>query len=738
MKMMRYILCALLMLLPFGVSARNLQADIVRLEELAKQGKQAEFRQLASQMEETGLPEAMVRLGKLYEHLPTVHLLPRADYATAAEYYTKALRLVKDEGISDEWTTRAQRSLASLYMDGRGVRADGRRAEILLKQAIAAGDKVAAYEYGQLLETGAGNLGSNMKAAAEQYRLAIQRRYGKAALALARLYRQGLVPAPSRTAAQDMAILGVSYLEEAAKKGEGDAAYRLAQAFADGEGVAADQARALIWFEEAMKNNHIGALMTLSDMYGRGITVAVDRKKATDYMRRAAEQGSVAAAEAMGSSRSNNKRAYLDVPKEEADQWLRRAAAVGSGEATRSLAFRALETGNSAQAVAYLEPLANNGDVTSALTLSSLFDEGRLIIRDEAKAALYFNKAKESAISASDKWRIARIMVTPSSHFYDRQEGLKWMTQAGEEGNTKAVHYLAGYYDDADDPKTSFYWNRKAANRGNVSAMLRVASALTEGRGTIQDTMLGSLYVHRALKNISPSDGRAMMQVANAYRTGTGVERNIARSVEWLEKAIKLGETKAKVELARIALWDVVEGYTQADAIRLFHEAEAAGIPEVQLELGLSYAGGRGVPMSSRRAVHYFTEAARADIPQAWHELGAAYLNGIGVPRNTAKGRDYIARAAEKQYPEAMVDLALIYLHGPDGYRDAGKGILWLKRAADKGHRDAIYWLAKAYQRGEGVPRDAALAGRLLEKAAAEKHPLARIEMETKVAGHGA
>jgi hypothetical protein len=78
---------------------------------------------------------------------------------------------------------------------------------------------------------------------------------------------------------------------------------------------------------------------------------------------------------------------------------------------------------------------------------------------------------------------------------------------------------------------------------------------------------------------------------------------------------------------------------------------------KAQLNLGLLYVKGHGVPQDYREAVWWFSEAAKQGNGQAQFYLGMLYANGHGVPKNDATAAQWYRRAASRGHKGVQPDL---------------------------------------------------------------------------------
>jgi uncharacterized protein len=141
-------------------------------------------------------------------------------------------------------------------------------------------------------------------------------------------------------------------------------------------------------------------------------------------------------------------------------------------------------------------------------------------------------------------------------------------------------------------------------------------------------------------------------------------------------------------------------------AVRIYTELSNQGDRTAQLQLGLMYDEGHGVPKHYQQAVRWYTVAASQGDPEAPYYLGRIYQDGRGGSKNYASARQWYRVAAQRENHKAAVNLGGMYvlgLGGPKDYQLAGK---WFLLAANHGDIKAQDNLGVLYQNGEGVRPD--------------------------------
>lgn len=128
-------------------------------------------------------------------------------------------------------------------------------------------------------------------------------------------------------------------------------------------------------------------------------------------------------------------------------------------------------------------------------------------------------------------------------------------------GNREAQFELAEIYmqsENDDHVELAEEWALKAAQLGHVEAMYWLGEGYTAYAKDLleEDPAEAKTYfehTHRWLEQaVKSNHPAAIFELANFYRRGDVVEKDIAKSIEMLEQAAKLGEVQAMRDLVAI------------------------------------------------------------------------------------------------------------------------------------------------------------------------------------------
>jgi hypothetical protein len=90
-------------------------------------------------------------------------------------------------------------------------------------------------------------------------------------------------------------------------------------------------------------------------------------------------------------------------------------------------------------------------------------------------------------------------------------------------------------------------------------------------------------------------------------------------------------------DLMKAAFFDGLAAYDRGDsatALKLWRPYADEGWADFQINLGLMYKNGEGVPQNDKTAVSWYLRAAGSGHPAAQDDLAFMYYEGRGVPKN--------------------------------------------------------------------------------------------------------
>jgi TPR repeat protein len=175
------------------------------------------------------------------------------------------------------------------------------------------------------------------------------------------------------------------------------------------------------------------------------------------------------------------------------------------------------------------------------------------------------------------------------------------------------------------------------------------------------------------------------------------IDQLLRRQRNSVQRLIQLGIFPSAPQLSSYR-----QSCSQQVAQQDLYQKAAQGNADAQVNLGLMYAEGRGVPKDDAQAVGWFRRAADQGNAVGQKNLAVMYFNGRGVPKDDTQAFAWFSKAAEQGNPDAQNNLALMYAEGRAVPKDDSKAIAWYRKAADQGNEIAKRNLAAVIENGRG------------------------------------
>jgi len=144
---------------------------------------------------------------------------------------------------------------------------------------------------------------------------------------------------------------------------------------------------------------------------------------------------------------------------------------------------------------------------------------------------------------------------------------------------------------------------------------------------------------------------------------------------------------------AHAAEFDVgVKAYNRGDyetALRIFRQLADQGDIDAQVNLGVMYERGKGVPQDYKEAMKWYRKAADQGYASAQYIVGDMYDNGWGVTQDYAEAVRWHRKAANQGYAPAQTNLGFMYSIGQGVTLDLVQAHMWYNLSAMKGKKIA-------------------------------------------------
>jgi hypothetical protein len=165
-------------------------------------------------------------------------------------------------------------------------------------------------------------------------------------------------------------------------------------------------------------------------------------------------------------------------------------------------------------------------------------------------------------------------------------------------------------------------------------------------------------------------DVKSQLELGLMYYKGKEIERNIEKSIHWLEKACKNENTTAMYYLGCINQF-IKKNYVEA--AKLYEKAANRGQVDAQRALGDLYLSGKGVQGEPKKSLYWFTLAAESNNAEAQFYVGEFNCFGHGIEVNIEKAIYWYKLAAANNYEEAKKRLKFISINGVEYIKPSDK-----------------------------------------------------------------
>lgn len=279
-------------------------------------------------------------------------------------------------------------------------------------------------------------------------------------------------------------------------------------------------------------------------------------------------------------------------------------------QADYAAAEAALQAGNIAGAVPLLAEEAKLGNPVAAFNLGKIYQDGAAGAPDFTQAATYFRIAAE--IDTAPRYNGAALgaqgpQLIAAAQMYGQYE-LGRLYETG-----KGV---------PQDYNEAVGWYTRAADLGNIKAMLKLAVVQREGL--------------------------------------PGIPPNLQSSTSWLQRAAEMGSVPAALELGRAYQAGIGTAPNAQEAAKWFQQALAGGAVSAEYNLGVLYQNGLGGQPDFVRAVEHFERGANAKDPRAMIALGDLYASGQGLPADKVQAHAWYSLATDNGAPEGSAKAAAL------------------------------------------------------------------------------
>lgn len=154
------------------------------------------------------------------------------------------------------------------------------------------------------------------------------------------------------------------------------------------------------------------------------------------------------------------------------------------------------------EGVARLHSKAEDGDHYAQLLLGRLYRDGPLLTPDWVEARYWFEQAAQSLPDA--QYALGKLLLSDDVEIHDREQGLRWLTQAAENGHEYAAYRLSKELLIARNIADALLWLTVSAEAGNPCAEYLLGKLYWEGEYIPQDTEQAVYWLTQAVEQGHP------------------------------------------------------------------------------------------------------------------------------------------------------------------------------------------------------------------------------------------
>ncbi len=232
----------------------------------------------------------------------------------------------------------------------------------------------------------------------------------------------------------------------------------------------------------------------------------------------------------------------------------------------------------------------------------------------------------------------------------------------------------------SENQETYMQRMERLAEEGDVEASLTLGFMYLYGENGVEnDNEKAFKYYSMAA---SQNDDVAINNVGSLYFSGIGTKQNTLLAAKMFDKAAKLGNAEAAVNLAFIYLTTPKIDYVKNNVIDLFEQAADKGNITAIYMLGHFYKDGFLVEQDYQKAFDLFEKAAQAEYDEAEFELAMRYIRAEGTPRNYGNAVKYLIRSSNQGNLNAMVTLGNILAAGTAYPKNEYQAYIWFNIAS--------------------------------------------------------
>lgn len=169
--------------------------------------------------------------------------------------------------------------------------------------------------------------------------------------------------------------------------------------------------------------------------------------------------------------------------------------------------------------------------------IGSKFKTGEEVGESYKKAFEYYKELAEKG-NVEAQFNLAEFYEEGWGDLPDPAEAVKWYQKAADQGDARAVWYMASYLYEKGDYSEALKYYKKAAEMGDKYALCCIGDMHRDGEGINEDYDVARGFYEEAAKQ---GDAHGFGRLGDLYESGIGVKIDYKKALEYYQQAVKLG-----------------------------------------------------------------------------------------------------------------------------------------------------------------------------------------------------
>lgn len=456
---------------------------------------------------------------------------------------------------------------------------------------------------------------------------------------------------------------------KAADKGDGDACFRVAKAYANGYVLVGSDAQKVDYSRKSAQAGCAAGMEYYAQLLSEGrYGVKKDLNEAKRYFQMAMDKNFEDAFCTMAQYLYHGWYGYT-VDKTKSKQYLDKLKSFKTARGYNQLAYMYLDGSagvkSQREAYNYFLKSANLGFAWSEYEIGLMYEGGNSeasVTMSEQQALSWYERAYKHGYTVAAR-RIGYIYENKAQY----SQALEWYYKAGF--GSEIYHLLVSHRNLLSQ---SDVLNKltKMANKGNYWAQRIFGDMYYNGTGVAKSLNESFKWFYAAATNPNSNDrdGGLFNDLGNLYYRGEGTSRSYSEAAKWYRKGAEciFSSGWPKYNLANCYLNG--QGVTANDytGFRWMLASAETGLTAAMNAVALFYIQGRGTSKNYNEAFKWCKKSAEKNDAEGQYLLSLCYLNGYGTQKNINLAKEYLTRSANQGVEPAKQILQQLYRNNPN------------------------------------------------------------------------